>query len=867
MKDGSHNKQERISELFIGALDVPSNQWKNWVEAHCTHEEKSEGIDTQILKLLKSSSKADAFFEALNKNIEDDIDGQNSNIPYKPGDIFEKFRIISELGHGGMASVFLCERIDGQFEQKVALKVMKVQGDINLLKDKFRQEQQILADINHPNIAQLYDGGISEEGFPYMIMEYVEGESIDKYCKKRNPDLKEKLQLFLQVCDALQYAHNNFIVHHDIKPANILVSEAGHVKLLDFGISQIIHEQEKNITSNNASFTGTLQYASPEQFKGSGPTVTSDIYTLGLVLFKLLMGEHYNKTKFYNQEDTYLSKHESFKNYIRNKGFPGNHNGLLICDLSAIFQCSLAENPGSRFITVNAFSHDIQNLLENKPLHSHHPSWKYKLKKKYSRNKRKVQFFLVFNILLFTAIGFFIAQYFETVRENQRAEQILGFIHEIFDSVDPVQTGGEALSALDLFEKSAERIESLEGQPELQSELFLLTGNLISKLGDWDQTVAFFYKSLEYLPEKNDRSHKLQKAIILQHLSSGYFSKTDYIVADSLIDEAIIYFKNAGAKGRKHIPEIMVEKGNILRFKGEYDVALTKIQTSIDLYRTDNRFPRHELVKALNAKASCLREMEKLEDALETQNEAYDAIFPVKDDNLELYLGTLNNLALLQQRSGDYESAIELSIRVFDEYEKIFGNDNPKTIMALNNLGSVYHGMQEQDKADSVYALVYQKFQEILGPTHQYTVSSLFNLATSLYRQENFKEVLPLYYKVLEADIATLGEEHHFVGSDYIQLANVYMNLENWSQSEKYLSKAEIIYKGQFGDSHANISRLYYFFGQLFGRKGDSKTALDYLNRSVDMAKMHLGEDHQNTKRYQESLAAFEEKFSQWVAN
>lgn len=862
MKGRSENKQERISELFIGALEVASNQWKAWIDSHCTPEEKSEGIDTQILKLLKSSARADAFFEALNKNIENDLDGQDNSIPYKPGDIFEKYKIIGELGHGGMASVFLCERIDGQFDQKVALKVMKVKGEFDFLMDKFRQEQQILAGINHPNIAQLYDGGVSKEGYPYMIMEYVEGESIDKYCERIKPDLKQKLKLFLQVCDALQYAHNNFIVHHDIKPANILVNEAGHVKLLDFGISQIIHEQEKTLKSNE-TFTGTLQYAAPEQFKGLGPTVASDIYKLGLVLFKLVTGENFYDVKFIEPKDSGTTNHEKYKSYLINKTLQGRQSSLILCDLSAIFEKSLAENPLSRFITVNSFSHDIHNLLENKPLHSHYPSWKYKLKKGLSRNRSKIRFLMVFGILFLTAVGFFIAQYFETVQENERAEQILGFINEIFDSVDPVQTAGETLTALDLFEKSAERIESLEGQPDLQSELFLLTGSLISRLGEWEQSVEFYSKALEYLPAKNDRATRLQKATIFQHLSAGYLNISNYILADSLIDKAIDYYESVGSKGRKYIPDAFVEKGNILRFKGEYDDALSIIQKSIEIFKVKNSESQPELVKALNAKASCLREMEELSRALEAQQSAYDKIMPLKDDHLDLYLGTLNNLAMLQQRSADYDGALETSKKVLSEYEKIYGPDNPRTIRALNNLGTVYHSMQEQEKADSVYALVYEKFNEILGPTHQYTVSSLFNLATSLYRQEKFEEVLPLYYRVLEADIVTLGEDHHFVGSDYIQLANVYMNLENWEQSEKYLRKGERIYKQQFGESHASISRLYYFFGQLFGRKGDAKTAIDYLNRSVDMARIHLGEDHQNTKRYQESLAAFEEKFSQ----
>ncbi len=170
---------ERISQLYNTAIDIPSADWQPWLKSSCTHLEIELGLDKYILKLLNGAPRAEAFFDALNQNIDEDIARQAGYDLYKPGDKFDKFRIIKELGKGGMAWVYLCERDDGQFDQKVAVKIMQLRGDKSFMAEKFRQEQQILARINHPNIAQLYDGGITSEGFPYIIMEYVEGKSID----------------------------------------------------------------------------------------------------------------------------------------------------------------------------------------------------------------------------------------------------------------------------------------------------------------------------------------------------------------------------------------------------------------------------------------------------------------------------------------------------------------------------------------------------------------------------------------------------------------------------------------------------------------------------------------------------------------
>ena len=848
MADSNNLNWERISELYSLALEMPADQWQDWLQTQCNEDEKRSGLDTYLLKLLKSSPRADAFFDALNQNIEEDFFRHKDMDVYKPGDTFDKFRIIKEIGHGGMSKVFLCQRDDGQFDQTVAIKVMKVRGDAEFMKDRFRQEQQILAGINHAHIAQLYDGGITEQGHPYIIMEYVEGEAIDIYCKRKNLGTKDKIRLFIQVCDALQYAHSRLIVHHDIKPANIMVNNQGKIKLLDFGISQVLFSQEK-AEDRKTSFEGTLQYASPEQFEGAGPSVASDVYKLGLVLYNLLTGKLYN----FNRREQYF-RNELFENQLEGTGSAGksrhSKNSLLLSDLDAILRKCLEREPSQRFESVSALSHDLQNTLTNHALHSHPPQLGYRLRKSYARNKAKVWMFTLFNLALLVSLVFLISQFRQTLKEKERAEHILEFVWDVFESADPEVMQGDTITVYQLLENSIPRIEELDKQPELQAELYYVTGRIYSKLGFWDRGGELYYMALEIsdnLPQK--MYIQINKAKILSDIASYLRNIADYKTADSLVDLAIETFK----KYEKFLLEDELArairiKANIKRLEGNHSESIELSEKVLKILNSNSSDPNLEKIAAKTNLANSLRHLGRYEEAGEHMKNAISMIEEMNQDINHIKLTAYGDYAALLVHMGQYEKALEYNYEVYNIRSAVYGKESPATLINLLNVAATYFRLENYQKSYSINLYLLDKFSELFGENHNYTVSALFNLSSSMYAQKNFEKALYYQKMVLKADIENLGENHHYVAETMRAIGKSYLSMNETGKAEEYFYKALDVYKHNFGEKHGFISITYSYLASINCSKGNYTQCRDYFDIAIEMAIETVGEDHFTTQ-------------------
>ena len=323
----------------------------------------NEVLHRKILSLLNADRKANNYLES-SIVLPDTL----SNLILTPttisGQIFGAYQILKELGRGGMGAVYLAERADGEFEKKVAVKIIKrdLNSDFNLL--RFRRERQILAEFDHPNIAKLLDGGTTIEGVPYLIMEFIKGESLINYCVKNNFNIEKRLKIFREVCSAVSYAHQRKIIHRDIKPSNILVTEQGTPKLLDFGIAKIL---DPDIIAEPVKPTDTFfqqltpEYASPEQVKNEEITEASDVYSLGILLYELLTGERpYNFASRSPYEIARViceQQAPSIRSKIINSGNEINS------DLEKIVSTSLQKNPQHRYSSVEKLSRAIDNFL------------------------------------------------------------------------------------------------------------------------------------------------------------------------------------------------------------------------------------------------------------------------------------------------------------------------------------------------------------------------------------------------------------------------------------------------------------------------------------------------------------------------
>ena len=275
---------QHVREILDKAIALPPNERESFLGQSCAGDAE---LRAEVESLLRSHDQAGSVF--LNYPAADLKRAiPEPDRPSRVGRRIGVYQIVEEIGHGGMGEVYRAVRADGQYDKQVAIKLVRVGLDTAFVLERFRYERQILASLDHPNIARLHDGGTTEDGIPYLVMELIEGTPIDQFCDRHDLDIPERLQLFMQVCSAVQYAHQRLVIHRDIKPSNILVTADGVPKLLDFGIAKILDPSAGVETTMVRPMTP--EYASPEQIRGEAITTATDVYSLGVVLYRLLTG-------------------------------------------------------------------------------------------------------------------------------------------------------------------------------------------------------------------------------------------------------------------------------------------------------------------------------------------------------------------------------------------------------------------------------------------------------------------------------------------------------------------------------------------------------------------------------------------------
>ncbi len=487
---------EKIKETFAQVLEIPSNQRAEFLTRVCDGD---KNLQAEIESLL----------EAYNETQQHLIENQEfaaaplfeTNGTNYAGKRFGNYKIIREIGRGGMGAVFLAERSDGEFDQQVALKIVRQTFAAADLERHFRRERQILASLNHPNIAKLLDGGVSDAGEPFIAMEFIEGEPILDFAEKRNLEIEDRLQLFLKVCDAVSYAHRNLIIHRDIKPLNVLVDKSGVPKLLDFGLAKIFDENMLDVSQTETAFRAfTPAYASPEQMRGKNITTASDVYSLGVVFYELLTGER----PFQFEDKTYEEILRSIdtqeplppsamietaaKSFAFNVNAPtevisegntappnnsrktresnnfrrtvsptfGIKPHVLRGDLDNIILKALKKEPSRRYSSVEQFSEDIRRYLANLPVLARPDTLSYRATKFVNRNRVSV----IAGLLIFLTL---IGGIFATVWQARRAEANQARAEKRFADVRGLSNA--------LLIDIAPKIERLEGSTEARQAL------------------------------------------------------------------------------------------------------------------------------------------------------------------------------------------------------------------------------------------------------------------------------------------------------------------------------------------------------------------------------------------------------------
>lgn len=529
----SPEQWQEIKRIFDEAVDLPVEERSAFLDAVCNEDDEMRG---EIERMLAADAttlleESPVSFLAYDEHA------------YFKDKRFGHYRLSHEVGRGGMGAVFAAVRDDGEFEQKVALKIIKGGLNTNAIVRRFRHERQILASLEHPNIARLLDGGVSDDGLPFYVMEFIEGEPIDEYCRSRALSVAERLGLFRQVCTAVSYAHRRLIVHRDLKPSNVLVTESGVVKLLDFGIAKVL-SQGDNGTASTATQLGlmTPDYASPEQFRGATVTTATDVYSLGVVLYKLLTDTlPYDLSGLRLDEmlklvcETEPSRPSMAVTDSRSDAQPVNGSGdgherratnpqsairnphLLKGDLDNIVLKALKKEPERRYDSVEQFSEDIRRYLEEEPVSARPDTFTYRASKFVKRNKVSVlAASLVFAALIAGILGTTyqarVARQ-ERARAEKRFEQVRKLANNVvFKYHDAIATLPGATATREMLVRDAiEYLDNLsqdaQDNPSLAQELalaYLKIGNVqgqtyLANLGDSGGALISYRKSVAIL--------------------------------------------------------------------------------------------------------------------------------------------------------------------------------------------------------------------------------------------------------------------------------------------------------------------------------------------------------------------------------
>ena len=485
------DRLRRLDGVLEAVLTREPTEWPSVLDVECSGDpELRREVEAMLARLDSAkgflATPPGALAAAL--VAEETERAQSGNA--REGKRIGAYRVVRELGRGGMARVFLAERADGQFEQQVALKLLRPGLDSDLDQERFRGERQILASLNHPHIAKLLDGGVTDDGVPYLVMEYVEGSPLDRYCESRNLSLAERLDLFLTIAEATQYAHRNLVVHRDLKPSNIMVTGDGTVKLLDFGLAKLLAPNASTPATRTVTRWMTPEYAAPEQVRGEAVSTLTDVYQLGVVFYELLSGrlpfaDH--SRGFHDLERAILDEEPKLPSVATRDAAAGR---ALRGDLDAIAMMALNKEPERRYQSALAMHDDIVRFRAGQTVSARPDGAAYRLRKFVRRNRAGVAAASVTVVALVAATIFSVGQAREAERQRDAAQddvlrqnalmEIQGVIAS--DSRGP---GGRMLSTGERIELAEQALVGrFKTEPWLVSEVLVDLSTRLYEIGE-----------------------------------------------------------------------------------------------------------------------------------------------------------------------------------------------------------------------------------------------------------------------------------------------------------------------------------------------------------------------------------------------
>ena len=865
----SPEEWKRVEPLIDAALDLGPTERARYLDQACSGD---PDLRAQVDRLLADSG-ALRFLEAPAAEFAHPLlqspTGEPHDTEGMDGESVGPYRLLRELGRGGMGAVYLAERADGQFEQQVALKLIKRGMDSEEIYRRFRSERQILARLAHSNVARLLDGGVSATGRPYFAMEYVDGQSIVDHCDSRRLGIRARLQLFTAVCEAVRYAHQNLVVHRDLKPSNILVTTKGHVKLLDFGIAKVLSEE--------ASSEGTLtrvgvraltpDYAAPEQVRGAAVTTSTDVYALGAVLYELLTGRRAHQfsertpaefervvcdvnpelpsTAVTRPTATMGGAVPQLPAVVSEARAtdPQRLSQELRGDLDTIVLTAMQKEASRRYASVDALLDDLHRYMARLPIRARPDSLGYRTRKFLERHRVGVAASAAVAAALLVGFASTVWQARVARREAAKATAVKEFLAGLFTASDPVYARGRDVSARDLLDRGRLAVDTgLSAQPELQAELLHVLAATYRELGLYAPSDTLHERAIR-LATSVHGAESAEVASIANGWATTMYAAGQFDRADSLLTRLLAIHVQRSGRDSPEAVKTLSNLASIYSAKGDFAKADTMYREAIALGSRVFGPSDPEVAADLNNLGVALWRAGKIEPAdsivrvaLEMRRKLYDPEHPS-------FVITQHNLASILQARGDLAGAEKLEREVVAKRRRLYPGGHSDLAIALQQLEGILTAQGRYEEAESTLVEALAIKRKLLGPDHSQTTQTVANLGVLNYRMRRLPEAAAATREALAALRRTLGAEHPMTQTTLNNLGAILSEAGSLDEAEPILREVLAFRRKTLGDSATLTAQTMRNVGLLEYRRGrysDSEAAFRHA-LAVYRAKLPAG--------------------------
>ncbi len=870
-KRADRERHERLGKLFSETRKLPTEERSTFLESNCDDAD----LRAEVMALLEDSAgsiKTEHIQIGLGRAAAEVIGtgaagfndaGEPGSMRPTLGSKIGPYQLLDVLGEGGFGIVYEAEQTE-PVKRHVALKIIKPGMDSAAVIARFTAERQALALMDHPNVAHIFDGGTTPAGLPYFAMELIKGEPITQYADRHRLSVMQRIELFIQICEAVQHAHSKGVIHRDLKPSNLLVENQdgrNAPKVIDFGIAKALSQPlaEATMFTRQGQLIGSVDFMSPEQAElGAADVDTrSDIYSLGAVLYELLSGlRPFEASAFSN------AGYSEFQRIIRevDPPRPSARLSMLVSsddtdvaarcaderctdikslakilrrDLDWIVMRCMEKDREHRYETANALAMDLRRFLEDEPVLAGPPGVAYRLGKFAKRNRAGVAAGAVAAAALITAtgvsIGFAVvaeSARLETARRADELRQVADFQVGQLEAIDPTTMGVRLRRSI------------LEAAPEDQREE--LEGNLIG--------VSFTDVALDTLQENIfeqtisaiDRQFTEQPLVRAQLLQTTANALREL----GLLEFAISPQERALAIRQKQLgdehPDTLSSfngTGELLHLRGKLDEAEPYFREALETLRRVLGEEHPDTIRSIANLGALLRAQGNLDDAELYLREALTKRRQVLGDEHPDTLTSLNNLGLLMRRSGRLDEAEGYYNEALQARRHVFGDEHPDTLTLMNNLAAVYWAKGEIEQSELYHRETTQARRRILGENHPATLSSFSNMGVLLLSQGKFDEAEPYMRDALEARRRLLGDVHPSTLTSMNNMGALLQRQGRLDEAEPLLRETLASRRQVLGPGHAHTLITALSLGTVYRTRGDYAESIAVLATIEEQAR------------------------------